>query len=300
MASGYSAASGSSAKAYANGPHVGGNDLITIECVDDDCTNATLWLCTGNTLGVAPNNWQDQTEPFDLNTRVNLGLHGWRDYTNLALGDQNGDGIQDLLARDPSTGQLYLYPGRINNGVFSLGTRSVYGTASWQLRPHLASPGNVQGTVSTASYSDPDAGTSITYRQFQPTANETYGDLWATTPADPDLTVSYVDDTGAAKTTTCPTGCLLFYPGGPTTHRPPRLVGLSSWNTTIDADGAERASPSRRVVFSVHKAAEHRLFCGPALLVRGRPGRRVLQSRVISSSTTRHTEPRDHDDPTTR
>ncbi|MEV4334158.1 hypothetical protein AB0K02_27120 [Streptomyces sp. NPDC049597] len=213
--------------------HVGGNDLITIECVDDTCTNAALWLYTGNTLGTPPNNWQDQTAPFDLGSRVNIGLHGWKDYTNLAVGDQNGDGVQDLVARDPSTGQLYLYPGQINNGVFSLGTRSVYGTASWQLRPHLASPGNVQGTVSTASYSDPDAGTSITYRQFQPTANETHGDLWATTPADPDLTVSYVDDNGTAKTTTCPTGCLLFYPGGPTTHRPPRLVGLSGWNTSI-------------------------------------------------------------------
>ncbi|MFJ4776348.1 hypothetical protein [Streptomyces sp. NPDC088762] len=32
-----------------------------------------------------------------------------------------------------------------------------------------------------------------------------------------------------------PTGCLLFYPGTPTTHRNPLLVGTSGWNTTITA-----------------------------------------------------------------
>ncbi|MGW1881297.1 hypothetical protein [Streptomyces sp. NPDC001970] len=213
--------------------HIGGNDLITIECKDDACTNAALWLYTGNTIGTAQNHWQDQTEPFDLNNRVNIGLAGWKDYTNLAVGDQNGDGVQDLVARDPSTGQLYLYPGQITNGVFSLGSRSTYGNSGWDQRPHLASPGNVQGTVATATYSDPDAGTNITYRQFQPKTGEAYGDVWATTPADPNLTVPYVDDTGAARTTTCPTGCLLFYPGGPTTHRSPNLVGLASWGTSI-------------------------------------------------------------------
>ncbi|WP_405810417.1 hypothetical protein OG729_36955 [Streptomyces sp. NBC_00210] len=213
--------------------HVGGNDLITIECKDDDCANAALWLYSGNTIGDAQSHSQNQTVPFDLYHRVNLGLAGWKDYTNLAVGDQNDDGVKDLVARDPATGQLYLYPGRITNSVFSLGTRSTYGNAGWQQRPHLASPGNAQGMVSTATYSDPDAGTDITYRQFQPTSGETYGDVWATTPADPALTVPYVDDTGAAKTTTCPTGCLLFYPGGPTTHRSPRLVGLGSWDTSI-------------------------------------------------------------------
>lgn len=213
--------------------HVGGNDLITIECTDASCTNAALWLYTGNTIGDAGSHSQDQTEPFNLHTRVNLGLAGWKNYTNLAVGDQNGDGVQDIVARDPSTGQLYLYPGQITNGVFSLGTRSTYGNGDWDIRPRLASPGNVQGTVTTATYSDPDAGTDVTYRQFQPKAGEAYGDLWATTPADPDLGVPYVDDTGAAKTTTCPTGCLLFYPGGPTTHRSPRLIGLGAWATLI-------------------------------------------------------------------
>ncbi|MFF7216332.1 FG-GAP repeat domain-containing protein [Streptomyces sp. NPDC008238] len=209
--------------------HAGGNDLLTIECVDDACTDAALWLYTGNTFLGA----QDPTEPFDLDNRVSISPSGWKDLTVLAVGDQSGDGVQDLLVRTPSSGMLDLYPGRLDNGVLSLGTPSVYGSADWQNRPHLASPGNVQGTVVTATYDDPDAGTSITYRQFQPTPGETSGDLWATTPADPDYTVDYVDDTGAAKSTTCPNGCLLFYPGGPATVRSPRLVGTSGWDTTV-------------------------------------------------------------------
>ncbi|MFF3566101.1 hypothetical protein ACFYXS_39365 [Streptomyces sp. NPDC002574] len=207
--------------------HAGGNDLITIECVDTSttCSNAALWLYTGNTSGGA----QNQTNPFDLVNRIKLGTSGWKDYTNLAVGDQTGDGIQDLVARNPSTGELYLYPGQITNGAFSLGARSLYGASGWQNRPHLTSPGNAQGTVVTAT----DAGTGTTYRQWQPTPSEAYGDTWATTPADPDYTVNYVDDAGAAQSTTCPTGCLLFYPGGPTAHRNPHLVGASGWDTTI-------------------------------------------------------------------
>jgi hypothetical protein len=213
--------------------HEGGNDLITIECIDTACTNANLYLYTGNTVGTGSQASQDQTEPFDLNNRTLLGNGGWKNYTNLAVGDQNGDGIKDILGRDPSTGQLYLYPGRITNGTFSLGTRTVYASGGWQMRPHLASPGNVQGTVTTATYNDPDAGTTTTYHQFQPTSGETYGDLWATTPADSTYTFDYVDSTGTTQSTTCPTGCLLFYPGGPTTHEKPHLVGTSGWDTVI-------------------------------------------------------------------
>ncbi|MET9219965.1 hypothetical protein ABZX65_14555 [Streptomyces sp. NPDC003300] len=213
--------------------HERGNDLITIECTSAACSNANLYLYTGNTVGSGTAASQNQVEPFELGNRVTIGNGGWKDYTNLAVGDQNGDGIQDIIARDPSTGQLYLYPGQLINGSYSLGARTVYGTASWQLRPYLASPGNVQGTVTTATYSDPDAGADIAYRQFQPTDGETYGDLWATTPADANATINYVDDAGAAMSTNCPTGCLLFYPGGPTAHRSPHLVGTAAWATRI-------------------------------------------------------------------
>lgn len=212
--------------------HAGGRDMITIECTTDGCADGQLWLYTGNTVSDGTAN---QAEPFDLINRVKIGTSGWKDYTNLAVGDQNGDGVKDIVARDPATDKLYLYPGQVTNGAFSLGSRTEYGSGYWRpaTRPHLTSPGNVQGTVSTATYTDPDTGEPVTYRQFQPTAGEAYGDLWATTPADPNFSVGYLDAAGTWKTTTCATGCLLFYPGGPTTHRQPRLVSTSNWDTTI-------------------------------------------------------------------
>ncbi|MFF4185449.1 hypothetical protein ACFYZ9_19855 [Streptomyces sp. NPDC001691] len=221
--------------------YAGGNDLITIECADTKCTNAELWLYRGKTVGAGDKTRADQTEPFDINGdpangqgRVKLGS-AWQGFTNLAVGDQNGDGIKDLLARDPADGKLYLYPGKLTNGVFSLGDRSVYGSAGWAPadRPHLASAGNVQGTVVNSTYSDPDSGTNITYQQFQPKTGDEYGDFWATTPANSSYNVNYVDDTGAAKTTTSSTGCLLFYAGGKTMGRDPRLLGCGGWSSYI-------------------------------------------------------------------
>ncbi|MGW2965253.1 FG-GAP repeat domain-containing protein [Streptomyces sp. NPDC001220] len=221
-----------------------GNDFITTECsawdTNGNCTNAKLWLYSGN---AAADGSQDQTEPFLLQP-TEIGGSGWMTYTNLATGDVNGDGVDDILGRKPSTGQLLLYPGvhtgacsntpGVRDCTYSLQTPpTTYGSSGWQNRPHLASPGNIQGTVSTRTYSDPDAGTDITYRQFQPTSGDTYGDLWATTPADPNYTVNYVDDTGTAQTTTCPSGCLLFYPGRATALTSPHLVGSSNWEVSI-------------------------------------------------------------------
>ncbi|MGW3402971.1 hypothetical protein ACWDPI_15515, partial [Streptomyces zhihengii] len=213
--------------------HLGGKDMVTIECSDAACSNADLWLYSGNTIAGGGAN---QAEPFDMFNRRKIGTGGWKNFTNLGVGDQNSDGIGDLLARDPSTGTLYMYPGQIDSaGVYTLGSRTVYGTAGWSagLRPLLTSPGNVQGSVIDATVQDPDTGETSTFRQFQPATGETYGDFWATTPADPGYTVNYVDNNGAAASTTCPTGCLLFYPGGPTTHRTPRLVGSAAWSTVI-------------------------------------------------------------------
>ncbi|MGW2858173.1 hypothetical protein [Streptomyces sp. NPDC001205] len=221
--------------------YAGGNDLITIECADTKCTNAELWLYRGKTVGAGDRTRADQTEPFDINGdaasglgRIKLGS-AWQGYTNLAVGDQNGDGIKDLLARDPADGKLYLYPGKLTNGVFSLGDRSVYGSAGWAPadRPHLASAGNVQGTVVNSAYSDPDSGTNINYQQFQPKSGEGYGDFWATTPANSSYNVNYVDDTGTARTTTSPTGCLLFYAGGKSMGRDPKLLGCGGWSSYI-------------------------------------------------------------------
>ncbi|MET9852168.1 hypothetical protein ABZY57_04345 [Streptomyces sp. NPDC006450] len=217
------------ATGYANG-----NDLLTIECADgsNPCTNGELWLYSGMTRADGK---VDQTKPFDIQNRVKLGW-GWQAYTNLSLGDLNGDGIKDLVSRNSADGKLYLYPGKVTNGVYSLGDRALYGSGGWaeNSRPHITSPGNIQGTVVSMTYTDPDnPNNPIPYRQFRPKTGEAYGDWWATTPADASVTVGYVDDSGAAKTTTSSTGCLLFYAGGPAAGRSPRLLGCGGWDTYI-------------------------------------------------------------------
>ncbi|MGW3521368.1 FG-GAP repeat domain-containing protein [Streptomyces hydrogenans] len=228
-----------------------GNDLITVECIydiDKSCINGRLLLYSGN--GASGDDGQNQAIPFDFDKEITLGTGGWRDLTNLAVSDVNGDSYADLVARDPSDGTLYLYPGCVNDAVACPGSdykflpRTVYGNGGWNQRPYLTSPGNTQGTLLPDEVTkqpsnelppdDPDNQPKTYYfNRFIPTTGQEAGDIWATTPADPDTPVDYVDSTGTAKSTLCPTGCLLIYPGGKTTHGAPRLVGSAGWATTV-------------------------------------------------------------------
>lgn len=223
-----------------------GNDLITVECVWEDdqvptedlkCVNGRLLLYSGRVIA---GGGQNQTDPFNFAEPRVIGTGGWRDFTNLAVNDLTGDSKGDLLGRNPENGVLYLYPGCLNDALecpdgFKLGERAPYGTAGWSQRPYLTSPGNIQGTVTSASVQVDDDGRKTTthFKRFNPTAGEEYGDFWATTPADPDTPVHYLDDSGNPTSRLCPTGCLLTYPGGPTTHNQPRLAGNGAWATTI-------------------------------------------------------------------
>ncbi|WP_435970194.1 hypothetical protein [Streptomyces sp. Qhu_M48] len=215
-----------------------GNDLITVECIWDTstpakCVNAELLLYSGNAIGAG----QNQSEPFSASPTV-LGTGGWRDFTNLAVDDVNGDGVGDLVGRDPADGKLYLYRGKLTGTCpdacslsFPFADRTEYGTGGWSQRPYLTSPGNIQGTVKSLSVED--EGQMFPFKQFETAAGERYGDFWATTPADPDTPVQYVDETGNWTSRLCPSGCLLTYPGGLTQHGVPRLAGTSGWATSI-------------------------------------------------------------------
>ncbi|MFC7929357.1 hypothetical protein [Streptomyces cinereoruber] len=226
-----------------------GNDLITVECVYDannNCSNGRLILYSGLAVG---GGGQNQTQPFNWGSPVTLGTGGWRDLTNLAADDVNGDSYADLIARDPGDGKLYLYPGCLNDTVkcpgseYKLLQRSVYGTGGWTQRPFLTSPGNTQGilqdaTVTTEPSPDLPPGPdneakTYNFRRFIPTVGQESGDFWATTPADPNTPVQYVDSTGNWTSRLCPTGCLLTYPGTPTGHGAPRLAGTAGWATAI-------------------------------------------------------------------
>ncbi|MFE2527473.1 FG-GAP repeat domain-containing protein [Streptomyces sp. NPDC059382] len=208
-----------------------GSDMLTLECIDEQCSNARLRLYPGRTVEGGGAN---QATPFQVQSGTNIiGAGGWHNYTIMAPGDLNGDGIKDLLARNKVDGNLYLYPGQFTNGVYGLGTRTVYGTGGWQpgFRPLITSSGNAQGTVLNKTFDDD--GTLIPYREYQPKTGDERGDLWATTPADANYTIHYDDGTGTTASTTCPTGCLLFYPGGATTHRQPLKAGNGGWHSSI-------------------------------------------------------------------
>ncbi|MFI9112905.1 hypothetical protein [Streptomyces venezuelae] len=226
-----------------------GNDLITTECIYDgmgNCGNARLILYRGRGVG---GGGQDQSQPFDWGSPVVLGTGGWRDFTNLAVDDVNGDAYADLVARNPDDGKLYLYPGCIDDhkhcpgSPFKFLEPSVYGTGGWAQRPFMTSPGNTQGTLQDATATKVPVSETpqdpipepITYsfKRFIPTVGQEPGDFWATTPADPDTPVNYVDSAGNWTSRLCPTGCLLTYPGTPTGHGAPRLTGTAAWATGI-------------------------------------------------------------------
>ncbi|MFE0640919.1 FG-GAP repeat domain-containing protein [Streptomyces sp. NPDC058877] len=226
-----------------------GSDLITVECLYDSagkCTNAQLLLYSGRGVG---GGGLDQTQPFDWENPVTLGTGGWLDLTNLAVDDVNGDTYADLVARDPADGKLYLYPGCIDDAQkcpesgYKLLPRSVYGTGGWNQRPYLTSPGNVQGTVQNVTeIKEPlpelppgpgNEAETYHFKRFVPTTGEEAGDFWATTPADPNTPVHYMDSAGNWTSRLCPTGCLLTYPGTPTGHGAPRLAGTGGWATLV-------------------------------------------------------------------
>ncbi|MEV7419191.1 hypothetical protein [Streptomyces sp. NPDC089919] len=156
--------------------------------------------------------------------------------TVLGVGDQNGDGVKDLVVREDRSGRLGLRAGRVSHGRYSLGARTSYGTETWTAarRPLLASAGNVQGRVVRASYRNPRTGATVAYRQFRPTAGAGLGDVWATTAADPAAKVTYRDAHGKPASRACPTGCLLFHPGGAKGPGLPLLAGSSGWATTVN------------------------------------------------------------------
>ncbi|WP_424848097.1 FG-GAP-like repeat-containing protein [Streptomyces sp. SAI-129] len=85
-------------------------DLIAAEV-----STGKLWLYRGPNVGTK-------------SSRTQIGTGGWNGMTNLAAGDLNHDGKDDLVATEKSTGKLYLYKG---TGTGSLTTRTEIGTGGW-------------------------------------------------------------------------------------------------------------------------------------------------------------------------
>ncbi|WP_199881239.1 hypothetical protein [Streptomyces sp. CB03911] len=243
-----------------------------------DWTAATQLVATGNIDGVlgddlivkegdklvlysgtAAGPLATETGTNKLKPGTVVSASGWSNYELLAPGDVNRDGIADLLARrttvDPADsveyGRLRLVPGTRPGGSaqgFQTGSPvsgSVYAATGFDPKhlPLVTSPGNAHGVV---------ADTGNGYRQFTPTSGQENGDILATTPADQTASVTYTAADGSSKTTSCPTGCLLLYPGTPTGLAGPRLVAQGGLGATTALDGG---SYLRLPVTSMTRAA---------------------------------------------
>ncbi|MEU4120268.1 glycoside hydrolase domain-containing protein [Kitasatospora sp. NPDC028055] len=87
----------------------GKKDLVAVEV-----STGKLWLYPGSGSGT-------------LGSRVEIGSGGWNGMSNLAAGDLNGDGKDDIVATEKSTGKLWLYPGTGRG----LGDRVEIGSGGW-------------------------------------------------------------------------------------------------------------------------------------------------------------------------
>ncbi|MGW6564445.1 FG-GAP-like repeat-containing protein [Streptomyces sp. NPDC054975] len=80
--------------------------------------------------------------PGDLSGRM-VGTGGWNAMNALVRhGDFSGDGREDVIAREASTGTLWLYPG---TGSGALGTRKLLGSGGWNGMTRLTAFGDLSG-----------------------------------------------------------------------------------------------------------------------------------------------------------
>jgi hypothetical protein len=108
VATGIAVSGGSPAAAYTPGYTFGGladwdrdghQDIVTREN-----SNGNLWLYPGQSK-----------RGYSSAARVKIG-NGWNGYTIAALADWDRDGHQDIVTRDNSNGNLWLYPGQSKRG----------------------------------------------------------------------------------------------------------------------------------------------------------------------------------------
>ncbi|MFV2117972.1 FG-GAP-like repeat-containing protein [Streptomyces sp. Act-28] len=102
----------------------GRTDLLAVEK-----STGRLWLYPGTGTGA-------------LGARKLIGSGGWNAMNALVgAGDMNGDGRPDLIAREASTGKLWLYPGRTG----ALGARVLIGNGGWNVMAEFLGLGDITG-----------------------------------------------------------------------------------------------------------------------------------------------------------
>ncbi|MDT0612975.1 FG-GAP-like repeat-containing protein [Streptomyces lancefieldiae] len=167
-----------------------------------------------------------------------IGTAGWNGMSALTRhGDFSRDGREDLIAREASTGKLWLYPG---TGTGSLGTRELIGSGGWNGMSQITAFGDLTGdgrsdliAIEKATgklwlYPGTSTGTLGTRKLIGTGGWNTMNALVGMGDVDgggrPDL---YAREAS--------TGKLWLYPGTSTgTLGTRKLVGTGGWNTMAD------------------------------------------------------------------
>lgn len=104
---------------------VNGDHLQDLLALDKSISNGTLWiyLNNGSTTG---ERW----------TTRHFGGTGWNIFDHLMTGDVTGDGLADLVGRQPN-GDMYAYPGNGSTTAFPWTPRAWVGS-NWQTATRLA------------------------------------------------------------------------------------------------------------------------------------------------------------------
>ncbi|MCJ1680586.1 VCBS repeat-containing protein [Streptomyces sp. APSN-46.1] len=91
-------------------------DVVAVEV-----STGKLWLYRGTSTGTIATG----------GSRVEIGSGGWNGMSNLSGGDFTGDGKDDIVAVEESTGKLWLYKGANNSTLTGGGSRVEIGSGGW-------------------------------------------------------------------------------------------------------------------------------------------------------------------------
>ncbi|MFD6889502.1 FG-GAP-like repeat-containing protein [Streptomyces sp. NPDC059957] len=125
--------------------------------------------------------------PVSVKPPVNLGTGGWDVMTLTAPGDADGDGRVDLLARNTTDGNVWLYHGRDGGSFGSTGTRTPFGHGYTRVdRPRIAAGADANGDGTADMWATTKEGRLL----FYPGGTDALGNPVDQTSASPSVEVA--------------------------------------------------------------------------------------------------------------